>query len=294
MPDARDLDGRLGLNIPYEWWPSSPMLKEIEASGFGWVQIPAPPSSLLTDPRAAIRHARSVAGTLATTRLRPVLHAPTDLMLGEEPSDRAFEGALSYAAECGAGQVVLHARSIAEERHCEDRLRAETRSLARAALRAERLGLTIAIENLAPVYPGPETVSAVPSTLRHLARQIGSDAIQLCLDVGHANVIAGLRRTSLAALVDPVLDMASVFHVHDNFGARRDPADQRPELDPIRLDLHLAPGRGSLAWDEIATALVGHRAPLLLEIHPPHRPPPTALADSLREALLGVRPQLAH
>ena len=56
--------------------------------------------------------------------------------------------------------------------------------------------MVIAIENLAPLYPGRETVSTVPVALRSLVAQIGSPALRLCLDVGHANVIAGLRRTT--------------------------------------------------------------------------------------------------
>ena len=87
------------------------MLKEIEASGFGWVQLPSPPAAVLADPRACIRHARAAASSLAATSLRSVLHAPTDALAGEPASDHAIEGALSYAAECGAEAVVLHARA---------------------------------------------------------------------------------------------------------------------------------------------------------------------------------------
>ena len=39
------------------------------------------------------------------------------------------------------------------------------------------------------------------------------------------------------------------------------------------LDLHLALGRGSLPWAEIAPSLLAHAAPLLLEIHAPRAAP---------------------
>ena len=48
---------RLGLSIPYDWWPAAPILKEIEAAGFRFVQVPSPPPSVLVSPRDAIRHA---------------------------------------------------------------------------------------------------------------------------------------------------------------------------------------------------------------------------------------------
>ena len=74
-------------------------------------------------------------------------------------------------------------------------------------------------------------------------------------------MIAGLRRTSLTRMVEPVLDMVVLFHVHDNLGARWRRVDQRPELDPLRLDLHLPPGRGTIDWSEVAPSLLAHDAP---------------------------------
>ena len=285
MDQAAVIEDRLGLNIPYEWWPASPLLKEIEASGFSWVQIPSPPGPILAEPRLCIRHAEAVGESLSTTGLRSILHAPTSLRAGEPRADRVLAGALSYAAECGAEQVVYHARGVIEGAGSAELLGAEQTSLTELAPLAERLGITIALENLAPVYPGPELLSAIPSSLRALAQRIDSPAVRLCLDVGHANVTAGLRRTSLRGLLEPALDMVGVFHLHDNLGARWRDAPERPELDPLRLDLHLAPGRGTLAWEEIGETLVGHRAPLLLEVHPPHRPAPGTLAGLAREAL---------
>ena len=169
----------------------------------------------------------------------------------------------------------------------QDRLLAETRSLAVLARTAERVGVTLALENLAPVYPGPETVSANPLAVRALARRLGSPAVGLCLDIGHANVIAGLRRTSLHRMIAPVLDLVTMFHVHDNLGARWRAADQRPGIDPLRLDLHLAPGRGSINWVQVGTLLDDHPAPLLLEVHPP-RARPSELWATTRDELMGT------
>lgn len=284
---------RLGLNVPYEWWPTSPLLKEIEASGFAWVQIPSPPGAILAEPRHCIRHAAAMARSISTTGLRSVLHAPTDLSAGTAGGDRVLRGALSYAAECGAEQVVYHACRFPGGENDEVRLDAETRSLAAIAPTAERLGITIAIENLAPVYPGPEPGSAMPSTLREIVHRIGSDAVRICLDVGHANVIAGLRRTALERLIDPVLDSVSLLHIHDNLGARWRSSKPRPELDPLRLDLHLAPGRGTLQWADIATQIRDQGAPLILEVHPPHRPSPAELVAAARRALATADPEAA-
>ena len=83
MTPSATLAPRLGPSIPYEWWPGPPMLKEIEASGFSWVQLHAPPPSVLADPRSCIRHAQAAGDALASTELRTVLHAPPGLLAGE-------------------------------------------------------------------------------------------------------------------------------------------------------------------------------------------------------------------
>ena len=282
MDVQRGLAARLGLSVPNEWWPSRPMLEEIATSGLGWVQLPSPPAAVLADPRSCIRHARAALEALEPAGLRSVLHAPGELLLGEPVADQALEGALSYAAECGAELVVYHARALPDGHRAEDRMLLEARSLARLAVVAERLGVGIALENLAPVFPGPETISANPLALRALARRINSPAVGLCLDVGHANVIAGLRRTSLARMVEPVLDMVSLFHLHDNLGARWHQPVPRPDLDPLRLDLHLPLGSGDIDWPSVASSLLAHHAPLLMEIHPPRASPTELTSKALR------------
>jgi hypothetical protein len=54
--DATNLDDRLGLNVPYEWWPRAAALKAIEATGFEWIQVASPPIEMLADPRHVVRH----------------------------------------------------------------------------------------------------------------------------------------------------------------------------------------------------------------------------------------------
>lgn len=272
------LAGRLGLSVPREWWPSAPLLKSYEAAGFAWVQLHAPPVSVLANPRQCTRHAATAHASLATTGLEAVIHAPGGLLLGSRWGDRAFEGLLSYAAEVGASQVIYHALALPETAGTEAALASEARSLATLASLAERVEVTIAIENLAPLYPGPETLSANPLSLRGLAQRIGSERVALCLDVGHAHVIADQRHTWVEHLCEPVLDQVSVFHLHDNLGARRQPTGEELGVDPLRLDLHLPPGRGMLDWGRLAPLLTAHRAPLLLEVHPPHRPRASELA----------------
>jgi sugar phosphate isomerase/epimerase len=235
--------GRLGLSVPHEWWPSAPLLKSYEAAGFGWVQLHSPPVSVLSDPRQCTAHAMAAAAALSTTSLDAVLHAPSGLRVGCKSADLAFEGLLFYAAELGASQVVYHALALGEGPAPGAVLAAEARSLAALAAVAERIGVTIAIENLAPLFPGPETVSATPIMLRGLLRRIGSPAVAICLDVGHAHVVADLRHTGLEALCAPVVELASIVHLHDNLGARRRHPGRELGVDP--LDPPMGSGRAA-------------------------------------------------
>jgi sugar phosphate isomerase/epimerase len=260
---------RLGLSVPYDWWPAAPILKEIEAAGFSFVQVPSPPASVLVDPRDSHRHSSALGDALGTAGLGTIIHGPSSLRAGTRDGDLALEGLVSYAAAGSASHVVYHAANLPDEPASEDGRLAETRSLATIARSAERLGVIIALENLAPVYPTPDALSFSPMILRTMAKRISSPAVGLCVDVGHANVVAGLRRTDPLELIEPVLDRAVMFHLHDNFGARRNHADS-PEFDPLRLDLHLAPGRGTVPWERLAALLARKNgAPLVLEVHPP-------------------------
>jgi sugar phosphate isomerase/epimerase len=72
----------------------------------------------------------------------------------------------------------------------------------------------------------------------------------------------------------------------DNLGARRRPPGRELGVDPLRLDLHLRPGRGTVPWDRVAPMLAEHDAPLICEVHPPHRAPVGELAAEAVELLL--------
>jgi sugar phosphate isomerase/epimerase len=287
--EHRPLGDRLGLDVPREWWPTAPELKRLEACGYGWVQLHAPPLAMLADPVAVRRHADCLRAVLAPTSLRVVLHAPDALRAGAREHERACGGLLDYALAVEAEVVVYHGAQLpvaegVEADRVEDRLLAEECALRRLAARAARIGATIAVENLAPVYPGPPQLSHAPLFVRDLVRRIGSPALGLALDLGHAHVTSQLAGAALVDVLAATRDDVVLFHVHDNLGVRHGPGTP-PGIPPLRLDLHLPPGRGTLPWRALAPQLRAHAAPLLLEIAPAHRPDPLRLATVSAELL---------
>ena len=138
---------------------------------------------------------------------------------------------------------------------------------------AHTLGVTVAIENLAPVFPGPRRLCHDPIAVRDLVRRLAAPAGGMLLDLGHLHVTSRRRRQRpragrgrLRAGRRPLPRARQLRRAH---GARTSTA---PGVDPLRLDLHLAPGAGTLPWSRIAPVVAGHAAPLLLEVHPQHRP----------------------
>ena len=287
--EGRPLGGRLGLDVPRETWPTAPELKRLEACGYGWIQMHAPPIAMLADPVCVRRHADCLKAVLAPTSLHVVLHAPDTLAVGVREHDRAFAGLLDCAVAVGASVVVYHgarlpvAEGAAADR-VEDRLLAEECALRRFAARAEQVGIAIAVENLAPTYPGPPELAHAPLFIRDLVRRVGSPAVGMALDLGHAHITAQRDGVALTDVLAAVLDDVVLFHVHDNLGIRRGPGTP-PGILPLRLDLHMAPGRGTVPWRALAPQLRGHAAPLLMEVAAGQRPEPLRLATVSAELL---------
>jgi sugar phosphate isomerase/epimerase len=287
--DHRPLGGRLGLDVPRDSWPTAPELKRLEACGYGWIQMHAPPVSMLTDPVSVQRHGDCLRAVLAPTSLRVALHAPDELRADRPEHEAAFLGLLDLAVAVGATFVVYHGARFpvaegAEADRVEDRLLAEERALRRLARHAEQSGLLIAIENLAPAYPGPPELSHAPLFVRDLVRRVGSPALGIAFDLGHAHITSQLSGVALVDVLAAARDEIVLLHVHDNLGVRRGPGTP-PGIVPLRLDLHMAPGRGTLPWRALAPVLRGSQAPLLMEVAPAQRPDPLRLATVSGELL---------
>ncbi|MEY2534830.1 MAG: hypothetical protein QOF29_2740 [bacterium] len=283
---------RIGLNLHRDAWPTEAVLAAHEAAGFAWLQVHTPPWRVLAERGPALAHARALRAALGATGLRLVVHGPDDLSVGSTDHDLAFESLLDYAAQAGAELVVYHGLNFADTgagpaaaRVCE-RAQLEELSLDRLLQRALSLGVTVAIEHLAPMYAGPSTPPRRchdPIAVRSLVRRLDSPAAGMLLDLGHLHVTADARRSDHVAVVAACARDVVLFHVHDNLGARR--RGLGAPVDPLKLDLDLPPGRGSLPWARIAPAVTGHPAPLMLEVEPSQRPALDVLAATTTRLL---------
>ena len=198
---------------------------------------------------------RQTASWFNSSGVRPTLHAPIT-------ADRSFSRHASPSLNLVS--MAKPDRIAAME---EIKRALETAELIPFATCVLHLGLTgdrwsdyalehaiTAIEHL-KAFAGPLSVRLLLENLRneiaspaHLLDilQIGHfDTTGICLDLGHAHLMAAPLHETVQLLRDKIAEV----HLHDNHGATGGPASGAP-------DEHLWPGKGTIAWQE-AYALLG-------------------------------------
>ena len=278
---------RLGLSVARDAWPTRLALAEQADAGFGWVQLHSPPAMVLSDDEAARRHARAVKALLRGTGLRLVLHAPDGLSAGTPQTDAVLARLLDYAAAAEAELLAYHVLNFPDTGSDDvgERVRSEEAALPELLQRAPALGLTVALENLCPVYASPPRLAHDPIAVRDLVRRLALPGTGMLLDLGHLHVTSDAAGDDTAALAAACAGEAVLIHAHDNFGARRRDV-MASGVDPLRLDLHLAPGMGTVPWPRVARALAGCAAPIVLEVKRQHQ---TSMADLHRRGSAAFR-----
>ena len=116
---------------------------------------------------------------------------------------------------------------------------------------AERLGFTIALENMLPGDEGGRLGSR-PGHFARFSQEFAHPSLGFCLDTGHALVAGGAEAD---AFFDAMAPRLVAFHLADNGGDR---------------DSHLAPGRGLVDWDCVfrRAATIGYADRMCIETPP--------------------------
>ncbi|MCM8830520.1 MAG: sugar phosphate isomerase/epimerase [Candidatus Omnitrophica bacterium] len=107
------------------------------------------------------------------------------------------------------------------------------KSLERLIPAAERLNLSIALENMLPGIDG-DRFGSNPEHFTIFAEKFSHPHLGFCLDTGHANV--SFPSDGPLVFFDAMKKYLIAFHIQDNSGDR---------------DLHLAPGYGLIDWKAI-------------------------------------------
>ena len=251
MGNIRAMNPRLGLNLHRNHWPTAPALKAHEAAGFSWVQVHTPPWPMLCGRERTRLHARALRRVLDTTGLRLVLHGPDDLTAGAAPAGPRVRGAARLRLRGGR-----RARRRPRAEHPARRPRARRRRGAIAA--APRRARARARRDARAGEPRARLslLSRASATIRSRSAtwSAGSTARRSGCCSTSATRTSPARSDTLKRCAPTTIVL---FHVHDNLGARLNGLEA-PGVDPLRLDLHLAPGAGSLPWHRLAALLRDH------------------------------------
>ena len=116
---------------------------------------------------------------------------------------------------------------------------------------AEKLGFTVALENMLP--SGGGRLASRPEHFERFIQEFGHPNLGFCLDTGHALVAGGPEGADeFFAVMAPHI---SAFHLADNAGDR---------------DSHLAPGRGLVDWTKVfrRAAELGYSNTMCIETPP--------------------------
>lgn len=201
------------------------------------------------------RQLRAVQETLRETGIRPnSLHtlfgARYDIAT-LDPQVRAEtlamqRRAVSVAHALGAPYVIIHPGHGPRGERMPERLAAAVDLLRELEPLARAAGVTLAVENLPPEYPGGSADEVLS-----LVDAVASPWVAVCFDSGHAHLTGDLPGMARA-----LLPRAVTMHLHDNEGTE---------------DQHLLPGFGKIDWEEFARIYreSGCAAPGLLECGPP-------------------------
>ena len=115
---------------------------------------------------------------------------------------------------------------------------------------AEKLGFTIAVENMLPRDGG--RFCSLPEHFRCLSEKFDSPHLGFCLDTGHALVALA---DNAPTMQDAMGDRLVAYHLADNAGDR---------------DSHLAPGHGRVDWRTLfrQAAAADYRGTMCIETPP--------------------------
>jgi sugar phosphate isomerase/epimerase len=234
--------------------PLRPLLQEIEvlgALGFDYLEItmdaPFAHHTLIREQKEAILTALNRHGMALTCHL-PTFVSTADLTDSlREASIQETLASMRCAADLQPLKVVVHPSIIrglgAMLRDLADEHARTT--LARLVKEAERLNLTICLENMMPNSQSlvrPEDFDDILHTY---------SSIQMTLDIGHAHINGRMQR--ILAFIDRFGDRIGHIHASDNFG---------------RNDDHLPIGAGAIDFPAVVKALrnIGYDDTITLEV----------------------------
>jgi sugar phosphate isomerase/epimerase len=203
--------------------------------------------------------------------LSPTREGGTPLSICEVERVRRIEAmdelkrAIDVAEDLPYSRIILHmggSRETADPRKRD----AAFSTLEHLVLHAHHCGVTICIENT-PSEMGD------PTYLRNFVDETRLTGLRFNFDVGHANLCDGPEKERIQMCFEPMRDLTSSIHLHDNHGDK---------------DEHLPPYAGDIDWPAainiLQTAPDQKNLPIMLELKEKTGPDAIGAAELLESA----------
>ena len=174
------------------------------------------------------------------------LHPWTDwTKLSDEALSEIYTEYAEKCARMGLKYLNMHMQFITTREKGMERLFRATDSVLPILKKA---GITLLYENVPP-HGIRELGSETGDFDKLFARYKDEPMVQMNIDTGHAHITQTLK-----ALADAHGERWTYTHINDNFGVNDD---------------HVAPGDGTLDFDEVASVCreIGYKGPLMMEYH---------------------------
>ena len=276
--DAGKLDGdlnRLRQSLDY-----------FQNNGYRYVELAPHSMGMIINGGLFKKRMAELLHILAGYPFHYTVHGPNPLnLMNQKAGDiekKAFLASLEFTAAVGSQVMVYHAgRYVPEEdfllphraqltpSDLKSMWKLERMLLQEMGKEAERLGITIAVENARPYLDAsPYCYAEFLNELTKMIEEVNHPKVGITLDTGHAYLSANHHGYSLMEGIKLIAPHVRHIHLHDNFGqACASYENKQYDLTAMgRGDLHMPIGWGTVPISDILSHLGNYVGVITLEL----------------------------
>ena len=224
-------------------------LKELsffKTLGFDYVEIPVAGLGVMYGGVLVEPMIRAIQNAIADSGMKITVHGSdyVNFRRARREDLEIFTATLEFAARVNAETTVYHCGPI-ELDSVKTAKTAEIETLKSLSLKAEELGISIAVEN----------TNHLVSEVIQIVEKVNSPFVRPLIDVGHLFISCNYRGESFEKEFRVGLDSCIELHLSDNFGKSKQGFDEIVEKNSMYVfgigDLHLPLGYGAIPYERI-------------------------------------------
>jgi len=214
--------------------------------GFDYVEIPVAGLGVMYGGILIEPMIRAIQDAIADSGMKITVHGPdyVNFRRARREDLEVFTSTLEFAARVNAETAVYHCGPI-ELDSVKTAKTAEIETLKSLSLKAEKLGIPIAVEN----------TNHLVTEIMQIAEKVNSPFVCPLIDIGHLFISCNYRGESFEEEFRIGLNSCIEIHLSDNFGKSEQDFDEIAEKNSMYVfgigDLHLPLGYGAIPYEKI-------------------------------------------